>query len=321
MTKFAWMCPHEVEQPEVLLEQAVAAEEAGFDAVVCSDLFHPWVDDRSAAGFAWSWLGAVAARTERIELVTTVTAPLYRYHPAVVAQAAATVDRLSGGRFVLGVGIGDPISQLALGWPPAGYRERVDRLREAVGILRQLWAGESVTHAGRHFRLDRARLFSPPYHPIRLLMAADGPRSAAVAGGVADGVITSVKDVERTRTRVLGPYRDAGGTGPVLATRWCVLAESDDEAWDALAPLRGLRVPGRDEVADPALLRERADRMPRHEVLGRFARARGFSELIEIYRPLVEDLRADYVSIQVASVNRMAALRIASSEVIPALRP
>ena len=92
--KFAWLCSHESYQPEDLVQQAVAAEEAGFDAVLGSDHFHPWVDDTSAAGFVWSWLGAVAAATENVELGTAVTCPLFHYHPALVAQMAATTDRL-----------------------------------------------------------------------------------------------------------------------------------------------------------------------------------------------------------------------------------
>src|SRR5690625_2534777 len=92
--KFAWLCSHESYQPEALLDHAVQAEQAGFDVVTGADHFHPWVDDVSAASFVWSWFGAVAQATERVELATSVTAPLFRYHPALIAQAAATIDRL-----------------------------------------------------------------------------------------------------------------------------------------------------------------------------------------------------------------------------------
>jgi coenzyme F420-dependent glucose-6-phosphate dehydrogenase len=313
------MCAHEAHQPETLVEQACRAEEAGFDAVVCSDVFHPWVDEASAAGFAWSWLGAVAARTSRIEMITTVTAPLFRYHPAVIAQAAATMDRLAGGRFVLGVGTGDPISDAALGFGPAGYRERAARLREAVGVMRSLWTGDAVSRAGRWYHLDRARLFSPPVQGVRLWMAADGPASAALAAQIADGVITSVKDPSTTRTRVLEPFRASGG-GTVLATRWCVLAGDDDEAWRALGPMRGLRVPGRREAVDPSELRARADTTPREQILSRFARARSGQELVERYRPVAAELGADYVSIQVASTDPIRTIDVVGSEVLPALR-
>jgi coenzyme F420-dependent glucose-6-phosphate dehydrogenase len=324
VARFAWMCPHEVHQPEALLEQALAAERAGFDAVVCSDVFHPWAPE-GAGGFAWSWLGAVAARTSTIELITTVTAPAFRYHPAVVAQAAATVDRLSGGRFTLGVGIGDEINANALGLGVPPYAERLARLRDAVAAIRELWTGEPVTVDTPWFRLDRARLATPPAHPIPVLMAADGPRSAAPAAEIADGLVTSVKDVERTRSRVLQPFHTTAARGdrpglPVVATRWTVFAETTEQAWEALRPMRGMRVPGRRRTSDPSELATTADALGPEEVLAPYVLARGARTLVEAYRPLVDDLRADVVSIQVATLDPIATIDLVGSEVIPALR-
>jgi coenzyme F420-dependent glucose-6-phosphate dehydrogenase len=324
VTSFAWMCAHEAYQPEDLLQHAIRAESSGFDLVVAPDVFHPWVDDHSAAGFVWSWLGAVAARTTNLRMATTVTAPLFRYHPALIAQAAATVDRLSGGRFTLGVGTGIGIHEGPLGHELPGHRERLDRLREAVRIIRRLWSGERVTLEGRFYRTDRARLQSPPTGPIAIWMAADGPAAARVAGEIADGLVTSVKDVEYTRIRVLEPFTTAArarGADPlVVATRWCVLAETEDEAWRALAPLRGLRAPGREREIDPAVLRERADGLQRAEVLARFAVVGDAPDLVAAYRPLIEALGADVVSIQVATTRPAAAIDLVGSEVLPILR-
>src|SRR6266403_4295275 len=106
MAKIYWFLGHEQFQPEVLVRHAQIAEEAGFDGVMVSEHFHPWVEDNSASGFAFATLGAIAQATKRVELMTAVTTPLFRYHPAVVAQAAATIDRLSGGRLALGIGTG-----------------------------------------------------------------------------------------------------------------------------------------------------------------------------------------------------------------------
>ena len=128
MPSFAYFCGHEQFQPEVLLEHADLAESAGFDALAVSDHFHPWVDDASASGFAWSWLGAAATRTRRVRLFTAVTCPLFHYHPGLVAQAAATVDRLSGGRFALGVGTGEGINER-----PLGSRVRSVKKRAVLG--------------------------------------------------------------------------------------------------------------------------------------------------------------------------------------------
>jgi coenzyme F420-dependent glucose-6-phosphate dehydrogenase len=319
--KLAWACSSERYQPEVLLRQAVLAEEAGFDAVFVSDVFHPWVDEGAASGFAWSWLGAAAVQTSRIELVTTVTAPLFRYHPAVIAQAAATIDRLSGGRFVLGVGTGDAINDAPLGWRDAPYAERAARLGEAVQIMRGLWAGEQVTFDGAYYRTDRARLYSPPASPVRLWIGVAGPKSARLAAELADGIISSVKDPPATSNGVLGPYRRAAdGRGTVALTMWSILASDEDEAWRALGPMRGLRVPGRAEAVDPQGLRRMADSMPRADVLARYPIASGPEGLIGLYRPLVEDLLADYVSVQVMSIDPASTISMLGSEVLPALR-
>lgn len=176
--KFAWLCSHECHQPEVLFDYAIEAEHAGFDAVFASDRFQPWVDDEAASGHLWSWLGAVAARTTTIELASSVTCPLFRVHPAVIAQAAATLDRLSSGRFRLGIGTGDRINDAPLGWQRIGRRERLARLGDALALMRSLWAGNKVSHIGRWYALDGARLYSPPVHPLRVWLAADGPRAA-----------------------------------------------------------------------------------------------------------------------------------------------
>ena len=322
--KFAWLCSHESYQPEALVEQAVAAEDAGFDAVLGSDHFHPWVDDTSAAGFVWSWLGTVAARTDSVQLGTCVTCPLFHYQPGLVAQMAATADRLSGGRMLLGLGTGEAINERSLGFSFPGYGERHARMEEALEIIRRLLQGEKLTYHGSYYTTETARLYSPPRHPVPMLMAAGGPKSATLAGQRADGIITSVKNPEDTISKVIAPYRRAAderaGSQMVLATRWTVLGQDNDEAWLALSSMRGLRAPGRLEVADPAELRARADAMDPAEVLGSYTIVRDAAELIDAYQPLVTDIGADMVSIQVASADPLAAIRLIGQEVLPKLR-
>ena len=323
--KFAWLCSHESYQPEELVGQAVAAEEAGFDVVLGSDHFHPWVDDTSAAGFVWSWLGTVAALTSRVQLGTSVTCPLFHYHPALIAQATATVDRLSGGRFLLGVGTGEAINERPCGFDFPAYSERVDRMQEALEIIHRLLAGDKVTFEGTYYTTDSARLYSPPLHEVPVLMAAGGPKSAEFAGRFADGLITSVKKPEDTKANVIEPFRrtaaERGTRSPtVLATRWTVLAANDDDAWRVLSPMRGLRAPGRLQAADPADLRYRADEMDRAEVLGSYTIVRDPAGLVDAYRPLVHDVGADIVSVQVASADPMATIRMIGDQVLPKLR-
>ena len=322
--KFAWLCSHEEYQPEILVDQAIAAEAAGFDMVLGSDHFHPWVDDTSAAGFVWSWLGAVAAQTERVQLGTAVTCPLFHYHPGLVAQMAATTDRLSNGRLILGLGTGEAINERPLGWSFPGYKGRQERMQEALEIIHRLFAGEKLTFEGKHYQTDSAKLYSPPVGEVPAMMAAGGPKSATFAGEYADGLITSVKDPSDTVEKVIEPYRAAaashGHTQRVLATRWTVLADGPDEAWRALSAMRGLRAPGRLETADPAELRFRADDMDRSEVLGSYTVVPDAAGLTEAYRPLVTDVGADIVSIQVMSDDPMAAIAMIGKEVLPALR-
>jgi coenzyme F420-dependent glucose-6-phosphate dehydrogenase len=322
--KFAWLCSHESYQPEALVEQATAAEEAGFDVVLGSDHFHPWVDDTSAAGFVWSWLGAVAQATRRVELGTAVTCPLFHYHPALVAQMAATTDRLSRGRLFLGVGTGEALNERPLGFPFPGYAERQARMQEALEIMHRLFRGEKLTFDGTHYQTTTARLYSPPTGPLPVLMAAGGPKSAQFAGTYADGLITSVKNPAETVEKVIAPYREsataAGKEHLVLATRWTVLADSGEAAWQALSSMRGLRAPGRLEATDPAELRARADEMDRAEVLASYTVVPDAAGLIEAYRPLVTEVGADIVSIQVMSPDPMAAIEVIGKEVLPQLR-
>ena len=325
MTKFAYFCGHEQWQPEVLVEHARIAEDAGFDMVVVSEHFHPWVDDFSAAGFAFSTIGAMAAVTEHIEFATGVTTPLFRYHPGVVAQAAATLDRLSGGRFTLGVGTGENINEGPLGYEFPDYSERNARMTESLEIMRRLLDGEKLTFEGRYYRTDRAKLYSPPVGPVPILMAAGGPKSATLAGQMAQGVVTSVKDPAETIEKVVAPAQEAakaaGRPRPIiLATRWSILAENDDEAWQALYSWRGLRAPGRLDAVDPADLRERADAMPREEILGRYTVVRSPDEITAAYAPLVEDLAADIVTLQMASNDQPELIRLLGSDVLPRLR-
>jgi len=322
--KFAWLCSHESYQPEDLVEQAVAAEDAGFDVVLASDHFHPWVDDTCAAGFVWSWLGTVAARTDRVQLGTCVTCPLFHYHPALVAQMAATADRLSGGRMLLGLGTGEAINERSLGFTFPGYGERHARMEEALEIIRRLLDGEKLSYRGSYYTTETAKLYSLPTHPVPMLMAAGGPKSATLAGQRADGIITSVRNPEDTISKVIEPYRrsagERGGSQLVLATRWTVLAEDNDEAWLALSSMRGLRAPGRLEATDPAELRARADAMDPAEVLGSYTIVRDAAALVQAYQPLVTGIGADIVSIQVASTDPMAAISLIGKEVLPQLR-
>jgi coenzyme F420-dependent glucose-6-phosphate dehydrogenase len=253
-----------------------------------------------------------------------VTCPLFHYHPALVAQMAATTDRLSNGRLMLGVGTGEALNERPMGFPFPGYAERQVRMQEGLEIMHSLLRGEKLTFHGEYYTTETAKLYSPPKGPVPILMAAGGPKSAQFAGTHADGLITSVKDPADTVAKVIAPYREAAtkaGRGHlVLATRWTVLADGPDEAWQALSSMRGLRAPGRLEATDPQELRIKADDMDRAEVLASYAVVPDAEGLISAYHPLVTDVGADIVSIQVMSEDPMATIEIIGKEVLPELR-
>ncbi|MFV1999218.1 MAG: TIGR03557 family F420-dependent LLM class oxidoreductase [Acidimicrobiia bacterium] len=325
MTQFAYFCGHEQFQPEDLVRHAVLAEQAGFDTVMVSEHFHPWVDDLGASGFAYATIAAMAQATSTIGFVTGVTTPLWRYHPAVVAQAAATLDRLSGGRFSLGVGTGENLNEGPLGYTFPKYAERAARMREALEIMRRLLDGEKLTFAGDYYSTDRARLYSPPVHDLPIYMAAAGPKSAVLAATRAQGIITSVKQPSVTFERVIDPARkaasDAGRPNPkILASRWSIRATNDEEAWTTLGAWRGLRAPGRLEAVDPMDLRKRADEMPRAEILAMYSIVNTSDDYISIYSPLITDVRADTVTIQTTSIDQEETIAMLGSDVLPRLR-
>jgi coenzyme F420-dependent glucose-6-phosphate dehydrogenase len=189
MLQLGWKAGTEQYPPGELLEYAVAAEQAGFDTLDASDHFHPWSEEGQAS-FAWSWLGAVAARTSRLILGTGLTCPILRYHPAVVAQAAATMAVLTSDRFYLGVGTGEALNEYsATGiWP--SYRTRRARMIEAIELMRALWSGEEVTHRGQHYQTRRAKLYTRPSKPIAIYVSSLVPESARIAGQYGDGLIT-----------------------------------------------------------------------------------------------------------------------------------
>ena len=189
MTCYGYTLMTEQSGPKELVRYAAAAEQAGFDFEVMSDHYFPWLDEQGHAGYAWSMLGAVTQVTERVELMTYVTCPIMRYHPAVVAQKAATVGVLSDGRFMLGLGAGENLNEhvVGRGWPPVNVRHGM--LEEAVRIIRALLAGEDVSTAGRHFRVDSAKVWDLPEKAVPIGVAVSGAQSVETFAPLADHLI------------------------------------------------------------------------------------------------------------------------------------
>ncbi|GGN91968.1 TIGR03557 family F420-dependent LLM class oxidoreductase [Nocardia rhizosphaerihabitans] len=220
--------------PNELVRQAVRAEAAGFDFVEMSDHFHPWLDNQGHSPFVWTVLGTMAARTERIGLATGVTCPIIRYHPAIVAQAAATTALISDGRFTLGIGSGERLNEHIVGreFPPIRVRQAM--LREALEIIRLLWQGGYRSYDGRYLSLSDARVFDLPDTLPEIAVAAGGPEAAAIAAELGDGLFAT-----EPKPELVQAYRLAGGSGPRYAEVGVAFAENErDGAAAALSTNR-----------------------------------------------------------------------------------
>jgi coenzyme F420-dependent glucose-6-phosphate dehydrogenase len=216
---------HEQFPPSELLELVREAEAAGFAAAMCSDHFLPWTDAQGQSGFAWSWLGAALQATSLS--MGTVTAPGDRYHPAIVAQAVATLGEMFPRRFWLAVGSGEALNEHITGaaWPPKP--ERNARLRECVDVMRALWRGESVTHRGLVTVVD-ARLYTRPVEPIRVFVAAVTPATARWGASWADGLLTVGQPPARLAA-VVDAFQQGGGAGKPMCLQAKVAYARDDE--------------------------------------------------------------------------------------------
>ena len=191
--------------PAELIEQAKGAERAGFSALWISDHYHPWVDAQGQSPFVWSTIGALSQACS-LPITTAVTCPTVRIHPAVIAQAAATSAVLTGGRFRLGIGTGEALNEHIFGdaWPEADVR--LEMLEESVEIMRELWKGGTVSHRGKHYTVENARIYTLPEKPVEILMSGFGPKATAVAARIAEGYISTMPDGDMVKQ-----FRAQGG--------------------------------------------------------------------------------------------------------------
>jgi G6PDH family F420-dependent oxidoreductase len=199
MTQYGYKLMSEEHGPRALVTNAVLAEAAGFDFVSISDHYHPWVDAQGHSPFAWSVLGAIAQVTKKIGISTGLTCPLIRYHPAIIAQAAATIAVMSDHRFTLALGAGERLNEHVTGatWPSAP--ERHEMLSEAIDIIRLLWTGEVCSHIGAYYEIDHARLYDLPDTQIPIVVGVSGPESVRLAAEKADGIMATEAKSELTQ--------------------------------------------------------------------------------------------------------------------------
>jgi coenzyme F420-dependent glucose-6-phosphate dehydrogenase len=316
--------------PRELVELAVRAEERGLDSVLVSDHYQPWRHGGGHAPFSLGVLAAAGERTTHIGLGTSVLTPTFRYHPAVVAQAVATIACLHPGRFVLGVGTGEAMNEVAptgASWP--GFAERFDRLREAVDLMRALWAGERVSFEGTYYRTVDATVYDRPDEPVPVYVAAGGPKVARYAGEAGDGFIC-------TSGKGLGLYRDSllpavaeGLAGrdpaPRRFSRTIELklsfdtdperALQDTRFW---APL-SLTPEQKHGLTDPTAIEAAADELPIEQVGRRWVVSTDPDEVAELVRPYVE-LGFDHLVLHGPGHDQARYLDLVAEHVVPRLR-
>ena len=210
--KFGYKLSAEGFGPKELIQQAIRAEQAGFDFVEISDHYHPWLDAQGHSPFAWTVLGAIAARTERIGLATGVTCPTVRYHPAIIAQAAATLAIVSDDRFTLGIGAGERLNEHVVGggWPAVRIRHHM--LREALEIINLLWQGGYQSYEGRYLTLEDARVWDLPEQLPVIAVASGGPGASKLAAEYGSGLFAT-----EPKSELVEAYAEHGGSGPKYA--------------------------------------------------------------------------------------------------------
>jgi len=221
--RFGYFLSCEEYTPEQLVEQAVAAEQAGFDALWISDHFHPWNDEQGQSPFVWSVIGALSQACS-LPVTTAVTCPTVRTHPVVIAQAAATSARMLHGRFTLGVGTGEALNEHILGGPWPSLDVRLEMLEEAVDLIRELWSGEVVTRAGKHYQVDTARIYTLPDEPPPIYVSAFGPKALDSAARIGDGFINTTDDLE-----TVAAFKEKSGGKPAQGGVKVAWAATEDE--------------------------------------------------------------------------------------------
>jgi len=224
MVQIGYALSSEEFRPNELVENAVKAEQAGFSYGLISDHFHPWMDSQGHSPFVWSVIGGIAQRTSQFQLGTGVTALNIRYHPALIAQAAATLADMMPGRFFLGVGTGEYLNEHITGehWPPISVRQEM--MAESIEIIRELWQGGYTTIHGAFYTVENARLYTLPETLPPIMVAASGTESAELAGEIGDGLVSTSPEKESVQA-----FDEGGGSGKPKYGQMTVCWGTDEE--------------------------------------------------------------------------------------------
>jgi coenzyme F420-dependent glucose-6-phosphate dehydrogenase len=316
MTKFGLTLSSEEHTPRRLVDLAQLAEEHEFDFVSISDHYHPWVDAQGHSPFVWSVLGGIAERTSELEVAVGVTCPIMRIHPAILAQATATVGHLLDGRFTWGVGTGEALNEHITGdrWPIAP--DRIAMLEEAIDVIRRLWTGDEVTFRGEHYRVENARVYDPPPSPIPIVVSAFGPAAAEMAARTGDGLWTG-GDAD-----IIARWRKAGGDGPVYSQTTLCWAPTREEAVDLahrIWPNAG--VPGQlsQDLPTPSHFEQAASAVTKDMIADAVPCGPDTGVIVEQIRKAV-DAGVDHVYLHQIGDDQQGFCKVWSSEIAPEVK-
>jgi len=327
--KFGYKASAEQFDPRSLLEYSVLAERLGFDSVFISDHLQPWRHTGGHAPFAFAWMAALGERTDRALIGTSVLTPTFRYHPAVVAQAMATLGCLNPGRIVLGVGTGEALNEVALGttWPDS--KERFARLKEAIEIIQLLWTEDRVSYDGQFYKTDRATIYDRPEQPVPIYVAASGPAASRLAGRVAQGFIcTSGKDPGLYTDTLLPALREGAEKADRDLAEIDLMIEmkvsfdpnaaralDDTRHWAALA----LSPDEKMGLEDPLEMERRADALSAERAASRWIVSSDPDEHAAAIRRYI-DLGFNHLVFHAPGPDQERFLRLYAEEIIPRLR-
>ena len=317
MLQLGYTQSSEEQRPEELVRVARVAEDAGFDFATVSDHFHPWTSTQGNSPFVWSVLGGIASATHRLLVGTGVTCPLIRIHPAIVAQAAATVTAMMPGRFFLGVGTGENLNEHVTGarWPSAS--ERRDLLREAVEVIRELWGGDVVEHRGKYYEVIDAQLFTLPDEPPPIYVAASGTKAAGTAAEIGDGLIGTAPEQELIRA-----FDDGGGHGPKVGQVTVCWAEDEPTAVETAMrywPTAALRGELTQELPLPRHFEQAAEMVTEDQLAKVIVCGPDPEPQVEMVRRY-EAAGYDHVTIHQVGPDQEGGIRFLSERVLPELR-
>ena len=320
MTIFGYTMMTEQSRPDQLVADVMTAEAAGFDFSVCSDHYQPWLDEQGHAGYAWAILGAAAQATERIGLMTYVTCPTIRYHPAIVAQKAATLGILSGDRFRLGLGAGENLNEHVVGerWPAVGVRHEM--LVEATEIIGRLLDGDpSVNFRGKHFDVEQARLWDLPDRRVPIGIAVSGHESCALAGKHADMMIATEPKPE------LGEMFDAaGGAGKPRVGQIALSYDPDRESAVQRAHEQfrwfGLGWKVNADLPNPGSFDAATAFVTPDDVAEQLACGPDVEEHVEKIRPFLDAGFTEIALVQIGGAHQAPFIAWAEETLLPALR-